>query len=154
MAKQTYITREGYQRLEFELNELKTAKRKEIAARIQEAKELGDLSENAEYSEAKNEQAFVEGRILELSSMLKEAVLIEGNAHTGGAAQVGSTLTLKGTKGTQTFTIVGSNEADPLSGRISNESPIGTSLLNRKVGDRVTVPAPSGPVEYEILAVA
>jgi transcription elongation factor GreA len=153
MGKQTYITREGFERLTHELNELKTAKRKEIAGRIQEAKELGDLSENAEYAEAKNEQAFVEGRILELSAMLKEAVIIDNTHNHPGEVQVGSTVTVKGPKGTQSLTIVGSNEADPTAGRISNESPLGAALLARRAGDRVTLQVPAGTSEYAILAI-
>ncbi len=153
MDKQTYITREGYERLVAELNELRSTKRKEIAQRIQEAKELGDLSENAEYSEAKNEQAFAEGRILELSSMLKEAKVVENDAASGASeVQIGTTVTLKGPRGTQTVALVGANEADPTAGRISNESPIGAALLGHRAGERVTVNVPAGPVEYEVLA--
>lgn len=153
MGKQTFITREGLAKLTAELKELKTAKRKEIASRIQEAKELGDLSENAEYAEAKNEQAFVEGRILELSGMLKEAVIIESSHASPQEVQVGSTVTTKGTAGTQTFTIVGSNEADPPEGRISNESPMGAALLGKRVGATITVAAPRGSLEYEVIGI-
>lgn len=153
MGKRTYITQDGFERLTAELNELKTAKRKEIAGRIQEAKELGDLSENAEYAEAKNEQAFVEGRILEISGVLKEAVIIDRTQNHPGEVQVGSTITLKGPKGTLSLTIVGSNEADPSAGRISNESPLGTALLGRRAGDQVQLTAPAGAMEYSILAI-
>jgi transcription elongation factor GreA len=153
MGKQTFITQEGFEKLSAELQELKTAKRKEIAGRIQEAKELGDLSENAEYSEAKNEQAFVEGRILEISGMLKQAVIIENNHGASQDVQVGSTVTAKGPQGNQDFTIVGSNEADPPAGRISNESPTGAAFLGKRVGAKVAVVAPRGTVEYEVLAI-
>ncbi|MBI5465943.1 MAG: transcription elongation factor GreA [Candidatus Kerfeldbacteria bacterium] len=149
---QAYVTKEGLQKLKEELKELKTVKRKEIAWRIQEAKELGDLSENAEYAEAKNEQAFIEGRIIEIENMLKNvAVITSGQAD--GFVRVGSTITLKYDSSERQYTIVGSNEADPSKGLISNESPLGQAFLGCKVGDTVDVKVPAGVVKYKIVAI-
>lgn len=150
---QQYVTKDGLQRLKDELKNLKTVKRKEISSRIQEAKELGDLSENAEYSEAKTEQAFIEGRIIELENILKNAVLISDEA-TGGIVQVGCTVKVKSEAGDLSYTIVGSNEASPAKGFISNESPMGQALLGRKVGDTVEIKIPAGVVKYQIISVS
>lgn len=150
---QTYVTKDGLKKLKDELKTLKTVKRKEIAQRIQEAKELGDLSENAEYAEAKTEQAFTEGRILELENMLKNAEVIAEDQAANGVVQVGSTVKLKSDEGEKQYTIVGSNEADPANGLISNESPLGQAFIGRKVGDKVNVNAPKGQVIYRILEV-
>ena len=148
-----YLTKEGFEKLKLELHYLKTEKRKEVAWRIQQAKELGDLSENAEYTEAKNEQAFLEGRIIELENVLKIAIIIEP---TSGGTQslvvlIGSRLTISAQEGkTITLTIVGSQEADPKEGKISNESPMGRALLGHKAGDEVEIQAPKGIVVYTI----
>ena len=148
----SYLTKEGLVNLQAELELLVHTRRKEIASRIQEAKELGDLSENAEYQEAKNEQAFNEGRIEELESTLRNVALIDEHASKNGVIQVGSTVHAdNGTK--HTLHIVGSNEADPLHGKISNESPLGLSLLGKRVGETVSVPTPKGPVAYTIVKV-
>lgn len=154
MTDQTkYLTKEGYEKLKNELHYLKTEKRKEIAWRIQQAKELGDLSENAEYTEAKNEQAFLEGRIIELENIIKNAVIIEP---TDGAAKstvvlIGSRVTIASHSGNDMkLTIVGSQEADPAAGKISNESPMGRALLGHKIGDEVEIQAPKGPILYTI----
>jgi len=140
--KPTYLSREGEAALRDELDQLVRVRRAEVAARIHDAKEHGDLSENAEYEEAKNEQAFVEGRIQTLEAMLKTAVIIEG----GGTEHValGSTVTVESEDGEETFTIVGSAEARPAQAKISNESPVGRTLLGRKAGDTVTVKLPNG----------
>lgn len=145
----TYLTKDGFKKLQTELDELIHVRRKELANRIQEAKELGDLSENAEYQEAKNEQGFNEGRIEELENILKQAVIID---HNQGSAtiQVGSTVQASSGGKTLTLYIVGSNEADPLAGRISNESPLGQALLGRKAGEQISVPTPKGQAEYSI----
>lgn len=129
-------------------------RRREIAARIQEAKELGDLSENAEYQEAKNEQAFNEGRIEELDSTLKHAVVIDELAGSNGTVQVGSAVKTKINGQAMTLHIVGSNEADPLTGRISNESPLGQALLGQATGATVTVATPKGEMVYTITSIA
>ena len=150
---QSYITKDGLAKLKDELKELKNVKRKEIAWRIQEAKELGDLSENAEYAEAKNEQAFTEGRIIEIENTLKNAVVIDKSGGNG-VVQVGSSITAKTEAGSRQYTIVGSNEANPVKGLISNESPLGQAFLGRKAGETVEVKVPAGVVKYKIEAVS
>lgn len=151
--KTVFLTQEGLEKLETELQELKTVKRKEIAERIQEAKDLGDLSENAEYSDAKEEQGFIESRIMELEQMLKRVEVIATNASTG-VVQIGSTVKAKDTlRTTWVFQIVGSSEADPSQHRISNESPLGKAFLNHSAGERVSVQAPGGNSEYTIVSI-
>ncbi|HBH16703.1 MAG: Transcription elongation factor GreA [Parcubacteria group bacterium GW2011_GWD2_43_10] len=150
---QQYLTREGLAKLKVELKQLKTVKRKEIALRIQEAKELGDLSENAEYAEAKSEQGFIEGRIIEIENTLKNAVVIS-EEKSSGLVKVGSSLKVKTNDNEMTLTIVGSNEANPGNGLISNESPLGQALLGHKVGDQVEVKVPAGVVKYKILSIS
>ncbi len=145
----TYLTKEGLTKLQDELQELVHVRRKELASRIQEAKELGDLSENAEYQEAKNEQGFNEGRIEELENILKHAVIID-NTKGNGLVQVGSTIEATTLGKTIKLHIIGSNEADPLVGKISNESPLGQALIGRKVGETVSIPTPKGPTEYTV----
>jgi transcription elongation factor GreA len=154
--KETILTESGLRKLEEELEYLKGAKRKEIAERIKQAKAFGDLFENAEYDDAKNEQAFVEGRILQIEQMLRNARVIDNSAITSDAVTVGSTVRLKDVAAGDelTYTIVGSAEADPLSDRISNESPVGRALLGRKRGDTVTVRVPAGTLKYTILEIA
>jgi transcription elongation factor GreA len=127
-------------------------RRAEIAARIHEAKEHGDITENAEYEDAKNEQAFVEGRIQALSALVKNAVVIEEN-HSSTHVQIGSTVTIQSKDGKESFMIVGSAEASPAEGRISNESPVGRALLGRKKGEEVTVSVPAGDSKYKILSI-
>lgn len=148
MAKQTVITDEGLKKLEAELEELKTVKRKEVAEKIKVALGYGDLSENSEYDEAKNEQAIIEGRIAEIENQLKNVrVLDEAEIGTENV-HIGSTVTVyeKGTKDKETYRIVGSTEADPLGGRISDESPIGKALLGHRKGDEVEVETPGGVI--------
>lgn len=144
-----YISAEGLEKLKKELNELKTAKRQEIAERLEHAKALGDLSENAEYQEAKEEQSLIESQIADLESAIRDAVLIEKVA-TSDLVSVGATVTVASPDGEETYTIVGSEEADPAAGRISNESPIGRSLIGRKRGDRVEIKTPGGNMTYEV----
>lgn len=134
-----------------ELHELKTVKRRELANRIEEAKALGDLSENAEYHEAKDALGFVEGRILEIEDLLKNAVIFE--AQQGGNARIGSTVSVRVNGKEKDYTIVGSNEADPVAGKISNESPIGAALLGTSKGQKVTVQTPAGTSVYEVLEI-
>jgi transcription elongation factor GreA len=150
---QAYLTREGLEKLKQELKELKTVKRKDIAARIQDAKELGDLSENAEYAEAKDQQAFTEGRIIELENTIKNAQVIS-EENTGGIVHIGSTIKISSDQGEKTYTIVGSNEASPAAGLISNESPLGQALIGGKVGDTVDLKVPKGTAKYKILSVS
>ncbi len=146
------ISQEGYNKLKEELDFLSTVRRKEIAERIEYAKELGDLSENAEYSEAKDAQALNEGKILELSGILKNVTVVENNI---GKNQVsmGSRVRVKSDKGEREYVIVSFNEADPLEGKISNESPLGLAFLNKRKGDVVEVETPRGLVKYKILKI-
>ena len=146
------ISREGYQKLVDELNILTTQRRREIAERIEQAKELGDLSENAEYSDAKEDQAFNEGRILELSNLLKNLIVVDPPAD--GRVGMGSKLVVETNSGQKEFTIVSFNESDPLDGKISNESPLGRALLNHVAGDKIKVNTPKGYVEYTIISVS
>ncbi|RME88695.1 MAG: transcription elongation factor GreA [Anaerolineae bacterium] len=153
----TFLTREGYQKLQEELEYLRTVKRQEVAERLHEAMEGGELIENAEYEAAKNEQAFVEGRIQELEVILATARIIEdgdGKKKTG-IVQIGSTVTIQeeGASKPEVYTIVGAAEANPREGKISNESPIGKALLNHRAGDEVTVDAPAGSYKVRILKV-
>lgn len=151
----SFLTRDGYAKLQDELEYLRTKKREEIANRLHEAMEGGELIENAEYEAAKNEQAFVEGRIKELEVLLATArVIEEGARQAPGTVQVGSTVTIKESDlEPEIYTIVGAAEANPVNGKISNESPLGKSLLNRKVGDLVQVEAPAGSFTVHILKV-
>ena len=152
-SKPTYVSREGLLKLRAELDELVNARRPEIAARIHDAKEHGELAENAEYEDAKNEQAFVEGRILDIKSIIENAILIDENHATDHVA-IGSTVTVETNDGRQKFTIVGAPEADPRSGKISNESPVGRALLGHKKGEQVMVKVPAGDFAYKILAIS
>jgi len=149
---QTFITEEGLEKLREELQQLKTVKRREIAQRIQEAKELGDLSENAEYVEAKNEQAFVEGRVAELETVIKNAVIIQEEKNSE-SVRVGSTVKVKVDGTSAQYEIVGSNEADPTNGRISNESPLGRALVGKKIGETVDVETPRGKRQFVIAGI-
>jgi len=153
--KATLITKEGLNKLNEELENLKNVKRREVAARIKEAISYGDLSENAEYEESKNEQAFVEGRILELEEKVKNAKIISDNNKVDKTVQLGTTVHVKNlTKNkaeVEVYTIVGSTEADPFESRISNESPVGSALLDKQKGDKVKAIVPAGSVEYQIV---
>ncbi len=155
--KQTFLTREGKAKLMAELDHLRHTKRPEVTDRIHQAIEQGTSDDNAELEAAKNEQAFIEGRIHTLETLLAHAVLIDGN-HASGAAEgvgLGSTVTVRDEEGAEiVWTIVGSAEASPRNGRISNESPVGRALMGKRVGDKVTVQAPAGAVVYEIVAVS
>lgn len=152
----TFLTKEGYQKLQEELDYLRTVKRQEVANRLHEAMEGGELIENAEYEAAKNEQAFVEGRIQELEMILASARIIEDSEkkEKGGLVQVGSTVVIQEQDGPpERYTIVGAAEANPREGRISNESPIGKALLNHRAGDEVTVEAPGGTFKVKIVKI-
>jgi transcription elongation factor GreA len=146
------ISQEGYNKLKDELTLLSTVRRKEIAERIERAKELGDLSENAEYSEAKDAQALNEGRVLELTNTLKNVTVVQGsNSHD--EITMGSQVTVKSDNGEKQYTIVSFNEADPASGKISNESPLGVAFLNKHKGDQVEVETPKGRIKYKIIKI-
>lgn len=144
------LTKEGLAKLEKELEHLQTVRRQEVAARIHQAKELASTQNNAEYEDAKNEQAFVEGRIQTLEAMIKNAQLIDENTSTDHV-QIGSTVKVEGDDGAQTFLIVGSAEARPAEGRISNESPVGRALLGKRKGEKVVVRVPAGDFAYKIV---
>ncbi|KYD32888.1 hypothetical protein B4110_2693 [Parageobacillus toebii] len=153
--KQFPMTKEGKEKLEQELEYLKTVKRKEVVERIKIARGFGDLSENSEYDAAKDEQAFVEARIQTLENMIRNAVIIEEDTENPDVVSLGKSVTFielpDGEE--ETYTIVGSAEADPFEGKISNDSPIAKSLLGRRVGEEVTVQTPGGEMLVKIVAV-
>ena len=152
--RETILTPEGLRKLEEELEFLKSVKRKEVAERIKQSKEFGDLTENSEYEDAKNEQAFVEGRILTLEGMLRNVKVINNHDVRSDVVTIGSTVQLTDESGEDlTYTIVGSAEADPLHDRISNESPVGSAVLGKRKGQTVTVQAPAGTAKYTIRAI-
>ncbi len=151
MVEQEYLTPEGLKKLEEELEYLRTVRRAEVAERLHNAMAEGEVEENPEYEDAKNEQAFVEGRILELEAILANAVVIE-NKGPANEVRLGSRVTIVDleTGDKEQYLIVGSAEADPLNGRISHESPVGRALLGHKVNDVVTVQAPQGVMKFKI----
>lgn len=145
-----YFSKEGLEKLKEEYENRTGALRAEIAVRIKEAKEQGDLSENAEYTEAKEAQSLNEGRIEELKVILDNAVLIGNGTSKGGVVTVGSRIAVQTGKDAREFTIVGAAEADPGNGKISNESPLGAAFIGQKKGDKVSVRTPKGEIEYKI----
>jgi len=151
--KKIMLTEDGYNKLVEKLNYLKSVRRIEIAERLKAAIALGDLSENSEYDDAKNEQAFLEGEIQELEAKIRNSDIIQ--AGSGDMVQMGSQVVVKDVEfdETETFMIVGSTEADPDEGKISNESPLGAALLGQKVGAVVDVHAPAGIIKYEIMEI-
>lgn len=155
-VKKVLVTAAGFKKLQDELEQLKTVERKNVAARLQEAISYGDLSENSEYDEAKNEQAFLEARIVELEEQIKNAEIIAESKDKKGTVQIGSTVTLKMLWNGEEheYSIVGSTESDPTQHRISNESPVGEAILGKKAKEKVKVDAPGGVHEYEIMKVA
>lgn len=150
MDKKMYLTKEGNEKLKDELERLLNVERKKIAEKIKTAKEYGDLSENSEYSDAKEQQSFVEGRILELEHILKNSEIIDDKNLNCDLVGIGCTVHLVAEKGELKYRIVGSAEADPEKGYISNESPIGQALLGKKKGDEVEVQVPAGKMKYKI----
>ena len=155
MAKEYKLSPERLKELQEELNYLKTVREKEVAELIKEARSYGDLSENSEYDEAKNEQGRLYSRMAELEEILANCVVIEEEEAEGDYIRMGSTVVVydKEFEEEQTFRITGSQEADPMNGLISEESPFGKALMGRNAGEDITVDAPSGPVEYKILKV-
>jgi transcription elongation factor GreA len=154
--KKTMLTYEGLKRLEDELQELKVVRRKDVAAKIKEARSQGDLSENAEYDAAKEEQAEIEARIGLIEKMLRNAEVIDEDDLDADSISIGSKVTILDLEYNEEveYLIVGSTEADPIGGRISNESPLGIALLDKRVGDNISVEAPDGIIKYKILAIA
>lgn len=154
MQEQVHLTPEGIARLEEELAHLVHVRRPELTERLRKAIQQGDLWENADYMTAKEEQAFLEGRIQQIETMLRNAVVIQVNGSTGEVA-LGSRVAVveEGSEEPEEFFIVGPAEADPTNGRVSHESPLGRALLGRRAGDRVTVQAPSGEIVFRIVAV-
>ncbi|MGD8903896.1 MAG: transcription elongation factor GreA [Anaerolineae bacterium] len=151
--QETFLTPEGYKKLEEELEHLKNVRRPEVAAAIHEAKMDGDVSENAGYEEAKRQQGFLEGRIITVETMLRNAVLIETNG-ASDTVILGSRVTVvEDGFDPETYTIVGSAEANPGDGRISNESPLGKALMGHRVGDLVSFKAPGGTVEMKLISI-
>ncbi len=151
---QVVLTKEGLLALHTELEDLKTKGRREVADRLKEAISYGDLSENSEYEEAKNYQAFLEGRIIQLEGMVKNAVAVDEKQHSKREVEIGTKVSVRNlSKKSEEFelTIVGATEADPFNNRISNEAPLGEALMGSKAGDTVTVNAPDGKVQYEVL---
>lgn len=155
MTKQILLTDEGLKKLEDELQDLKTVKRKEIASKIKVALSFGDLSENSEYDEAKNEQAFVEARIVQLENMLKNVKVLDESELSTDVVCIGSKVKVRDIEFDENsiYHIVGSAEADPTVGKISDESPVGNALLSRKVGEIVEVEVPDGVVKFEVLEI-
>lgn len=157
-GEETIVTKEGLKKLKEELESLRNVRRKEVAQRLKEAISYGDLSENSEYEEAKNEQAFVEGRIIELERKIKNAKVINEKDSKAKDINVGSTVTIRnltsGDDVEETYTIVGATEADPFENKISNESPLGKALLMHFKGDEVEVQSPSGIDTYEVVKVS
>ena len=152
MSHQTYLTAEGEIKLKSELAELKGPRREELAQRLRSAIQMGDLSENADYHKAKEDQAFLEGRIQEIEAVLRNAIIIEKSQ--GDIVSVGCHVTIQEADfDPETFYVVGAKEADPRHGKISNESPIGSALLNHKVGDVVEADTPGGKIRFKILKV-
>lgn len=151
--KKIYLTREGLEELKKEYQELSKIKRPDILTRVSQARDLGDLSENAEYVAAREELSFIDGRLDELEELLRQAVVINGGRKPGSIVKLGSTVTLhiKGKK--EIFTVVGEWEADPKERKISHESPLGKALIGKKVGEKVEVEAPAGKLLYSIVSI-
>ncbi len=154
MSEQPYLTTEGAQRLKEELVQLKGPDRDEIARRLRSAIQMGDLSENADYHKAKEDQGFLEGRISELEYLLKNAIIVDRKNNSGDVVDIGMKITIQEAgEVPETYYLVGAKEADPRNGKISNESPIGRVLLGHRVGDSVTAETPTGSITFKILKI-
>lgn len=152
MSKKYLLTPEGLQKMQDELKTLVNDKRKEVIERIREAAAHGDLSENADYAQAREEQSFIEGRIQEIEDVIKNAEIITAHSH-GSVVTIGSTVIIKANGTEKKYTIVGSNEANPQSGKISNESLVGKALLGKKANEKFKVTTPAGEMDYEIVSI-
>ena len=153
LTQKTLITKEGLEKMQKELEDLRTTKRAEVAQRLKEAIAMGDLSENSEYDEAKNAQAFLEGRIVQLEQQIRTAqIIVKGKKNR---IDVGSTVTIEDMEEyvKETVTIVGSAESNPFEGRISNESPVGRALVGAKAGDIVEADAPNSVIKYKVISI-
>lgn len=154
MPDATYLTQEGMSKLKAELEQLQGPRRRELARRLRSAIQMGDLSENADYHKAKEDQSFLEGRIQEIEYLLRNAILIEKSA-SADVVSLGSHITIQeGSSPPETYHLVGAQEADPRNGRISNESPIGRAIANHKIGDVVEVETPGGRLSFKILGIS
>ncbi len=155
-GEEIVLTRDGLEKIEKELNFLKSVKRKDVAARIKQAISYGDITDNSEYEDAKNEQAFVEGRIATLEKILRHARILEKSENGNGFVTLGSTVRLKDLELDQdyTYTVVGTAEANPSESKISNESPVGKAILGLSVGDEVEVKVPAGVLKYRIVEIS
>ena len=156
MAKKVLLTNEGLQKLQDELDNLKNVRRKENTEALKVAKSFGDLSENSEYDEAKNEQAEIEARIAEIEGMLKNVEIIDEDGIGTDVVSAGTKVNVKDLDDNEVaeYLIVGSTEADPMKGKISDESPLGSALLGHKAGEIIVVEAPMGKLEYEIISIS
>ncbi len=152
-SKKIYLTRDGLSDLKKEHEDLAGVKRPEVVARVSAARDQGDLSENAEYTAAREELSFIDGRIDELEELLKEVVLIQGNGHAHKSVSLGSTVTVKVDGHKEEYTVVGEFEADPTAKKISHESPLGKALIGRRVGETVEVQAPAGKIIYTVVSI-
>lgn len=155
MSEQVLLTEKGYEKLEDELEKLTTEKRREVAKRIKVAREFGDISENSEYDDAKNEQAFVEGRIKEIKHIIDNAKIVKNDEISNDKVNLGTTVRLHNIDEDEfvTYKLVGTAEADPLDYKISNKSPIGKAIFNKTVGEKIEVEVPKGKIHYEILSI-
>ena len=153
MSKKYLLTQEGLQKLNDELKELIAKKRVDVIERIREAASHGDLSENADYAQAREEQSFIEGRVQEIEDIIKNTEIISTNGGHHHTVSIGSTSIVKANGQERKYTIVGSNEANPKEGKISNESLVGSSLLGRKVHEKFKITAPAGEMDYEIVSI-
>lgn len=156
MAKEVVVTREGYDKLVHDLDELRTVKRKEVADKIKVARGYGDLSENAEYDAAKNDQAVLEQRITELKAMIENAVVVDESKISTDVVGFGTRVTIvyeDEPDDEETYTIVGTSESDPANGKLSNESPVGEALIGAHVGETVTAQTPGGPLRIKVIEI-
>lgn len=154
--KELLVSPEGLKKLEAELEHLTTVRRREVAERIKTAREFGDISENSEYEDAKNEQAFIEGRIQNLEKMLRQVRVVDSGNEDPNVIHIGSKVTVRDLEENEPedYVIVGATEADPMKNRISTESPVGKALMGAKVGDQVEVSAPVGKIRFEIVKIS
>ena len=151
--KKIYLTKQGLAELKKEYAELTSIKRPDVLSRVSQARNMGDLSENAEYVASREELSFIDGRIDELEELLKQAIIIREGKSSGHAVKLGSTVTLHAKGKKETFTLVGEWEADPKDKKISHESPLGKALIGKKVGEKVEVEAPAGKISYSIVSI-